>query len=417
MQFTRRGLIHAGTLSFAALTLRQSDARSLHGFVPPPLYEGLVATRSFLMQNRDSTNKQVMSRKVHISTETLTSIRVGFAGFVASQPDFGIGASSTIAASIEYPSGTFTQLLFSGSASGTIPDLGVLYSDYVSVSIPASTPFWLRAFVTSTAGVLFYSGRNTFYGEAAAYAVSGLTDQTMGGTITDSGANKVYTASAILGLTRNASAVVLGDSISTGAGGDGTGAQNGTGSVAGGFDDRSGIIAQSFPATFPFLKLDMGSDNATNFISFGGIGRKLFIQKSSHIICQLGVNDFGTLGKTSAQLISALQGIFALGRADQKIIQSTITPNSTSTDGWATLGNQTTINPTGHSTFNSALRAGTTGLSLAGYYDLASVVESSSNSDLWAVNGVSGFGTADGLHPNAYSRFVSSGLVTTPVWP
>lgn len=372
--------------------------------------DGLVATRAGVMNNRDTVNKQAMSRKVHISTEALTSIRIIFPGFCVGLPDFGVGAASTITASIEYPSGTFSQLKFSGSASGTIPDLGILSSDYLAVSIPAFTLFWVRIFVSSTAGVLYNTQLNTFYGEACAFAVSGLSDLTMGGTITDSGLVRVNMASAIVGRTSNPSAIVVGDSICVGAGSDGTGNQNTAGSTAAGYDGRLGIICQSFSTTFPFLNLGTGSESATNWNAHA-LGRNQLIRLSKYFICQLGVNDFGNLSKTAAQTISALQGIYSLTDPLQKRYQSTITPQSSSTDSWVTTGNQTAVNQTAHAGFNSSLRAGTTGLPLTGSYDLASVVESAQDTDLWAVNGVANFGTSDGLHPNAYSRFVNSGLI------
>lgn len=119
----------------------------------------------------------------------------------------------------------------------------------------------------------------------------------------------------------------------------------------------------------------------------------------------------------------------------QRVIQTTITPNTTSTDGWATTGNQTPVNATVESHrvqlndwlrggapmsgglavavgTSGALLAGDTGHPLYGYWEITDNVESARNSGIWKA----GY-TTDGLHPNitginAASIGVNTAIIT-----
>ena len=140
------------------------------------LYEGLVATRARMMGSPPSVgNHQIMMRSAHFATETLTSIRIVFSNFYNANRnggspilDSGRGAAASITASVEYPAGTFTQVKFDGLATGSIPNANVLFSDYMTVSIPSGAQFWVRLFTNNPAGIIFNPWQNTFLGEATA---------------------------------------------------------------------------------------------------------------------------------------------------------------------------------------------------------------------------------------------------------
>lgn len=380
----------------------------------PFSYEGIVASRARTLSTHSTSFQQIMARSAHVATEDLTSVRLAFSNFdYTNISDSGNGALSTITASIEYPAGTFTQLLFSGSSSSSIPSGDLIFSDYVTVSIPNGSTFWVRQFINNSVGLFFNGWRNTFYGEATAVATSGLTDQTMSGTISDTGQGWSLPPTAILGTTINPSVIIAGDSISVGFGGGG---QPQNGALATGFNGKQGIVAQSL-GNIPFLNMGVPGQTATSWIAQATARDKL-IQKGSHLIVQVGVNDLAN-GRTSAQIITSLQGIYALARSGQKIYQTTITPDSTSTDSWATLVNQTTVpNPTTeYAALNTAIRAilaNTTGT-----YDVTSVVENSLNSSLWPVTGAANFATSDGLHPSSvgYNAVVSNNIIGPITWP
>jgi hypothetical protein len=187
-------------------------------------YTGLVATRGRVATNFNGTNKQIMSRTFHVARDTLSSIRLVLGNWYAlsnTSPvtEAGSGAAATFTASIEYPSGTFTQVLFSGSATGNVSDGATLVSDATAVNIPIGATFWVRNFFQSTGGILFtnvmFSGATT---DAAAYNTSGVTDQTMSGTITNRTSGIANPPIAVIGLTRKKSYLLISDSRGYGVG-------------------------------------------------------------------------------------------------------------------------------------------------------------------------------------------------------
>ena len=90
--------------------------------------------------------------------------------------------------------------------------------------------------------------------------------------------------------------------------------------------------------------------------------------------------------------------------------QSTVTPFTSSSDGWASTANQTaSAGSTERITFNDAVRAGISGL--LGYFEVADQVESARNSQKWKVPGY----TTDGIHATntGYLAIKTSGAVAT----
>ena len=70
-------------------------------------------------------------------------------------------ATIIVRASIEYPSGTFRQLLFDGKKDTRIDSGGYVETDSLDIDIPADTVFWVRTFaVASEAGGLDLTSKN-----------------------------------------------------------------------------------------------------------------------------------------------------------------------------------------------------------------------------------------------------------------
>lgn len=379
-------------------------------------YEGLVASRLRMIQSNapDTTNKYMMARSAHVATDNLTSIKLAFSNFynagnlaTGSIADIGLGASATITASVEYPAATFTQVTFSASATGTILDIGILLSDYLTVNIPFGATFWVRTFWHNTAGCLYNAWQNSFLGEATALSATVISDQTMSGTITNSGSFS-YPPIAILGITRTASVIIVGDSI--GAGYNDT---EDSSASATGYNAKIGLVARSLGTT-PFLNLSVAAESANNFLT-DATARKLLIPKGSSLITQLGTNDVA--GLTPAQLLAKLQAIWALASSGQKLYQTTITPNTSTSDGWTSGAGQTpAASNSTRITFNTNVRAILSGAT--GYYDLDSAVESSLNSGLWIFSPSPPY-TGDGLHPNTagYAVVQAANLIPTATYP
>jgi hypothetical protein len=390
-----------------ARNLRLSPSVSRISAAP---YLGQVATRSAVANFMTAANTQFNSRTSHTMRTAVSSFQVVFPNWYVdgSFVEVGPGADATITASIEYPAGTFTQIKFSGSASGTVPNGGNLISDPISLSIPSGGQFFIRTFWNNPAGIFFLYANsadpvgtflaNNYTGEAMDVAASGLTDMTLGGTITDNAPAAAYRPVAIIGTTTQPSVLLLGDSRQFGIGN-----AEGAGSAA---NVPQGEWAGSIDPLFGYINCGIPADQANLFVASSPANRLALGQYCSHIGCEYGINDLDLSGFTSSQLIATIQSIISLFPG-KPFFQSTLDP-------YANPGNTAPGIPAANTqriAFNTALRNGTTGLTgLTAMFDIASVTESSLNSGLW----VSSYST-DYLHPNSigYPAITSSGVINT----
>lgn len=366
-------------------------------------YEGLGATRAGILNSQLTlANQQGMVRSGHIATDDLRKLKLAFANFatVTMLPDEQTQGVETLTASIEYPaqSGKFTAVTFNGGyTSVTIPAGGVAFSDWITPPglIGINTKVDIRYWSNNPTGFFFYSARDAANDDLAAFSGSQV-DQTMGGTITNQNSNSGR-PTALIGMTTKASVITIGDSIDWGQTDDST--------IA---DFRKGEVARNFPTTLAFLNVSSPALAAADIVAKSP-GRKQFYYLASHVISELGVNDFYPGNKTSAQVTTALVSQFALFPPNAAIIQGTITPETTSTDSWATTGMQTISTCSGaclnsnanRITFNTSLRSGSIG-SLRGFFEYVWLVESAHDSGLWQVDGTAFKYTPDGIHPSVF---------------
>jgi hypothetical protein len=137
-------------------------------------------------------------------------------------------------------------------------------------------------------------------------------------------------------------------------------------------------------------------------------------------VSQGGHNDLYIGIRTAAQLATDLQTFYALpGIVGKPIVQTTIPPKTTSTDGWITVANQTAnASRPAAITFNNTERAGVPNVSAVADTDRvlsAYDAVANDNTKLDAPEGVAI--TGDGAHPNraGYWRVQSSGMVQAAV--
>lgn len=369
-------------------------------------YVGAVATRNIVPNGRAAASKQLMSRRWHKASVDISALKIIVPNWnvttSASGVELGVGASATTTASIEYPAGVFTQLTFSGSATGTIANGSSLTSDYANVSIPSGATFYTRIYYTSTAGIVFSTTgvvgkllQDTARGDAFNYGASGIVDQTMGGTITGPDTPHVtFSPLAIIGVTNEPSVCVIGDSI--GFGYDDTPDASGD----------MGMVARAIGPTFAYLNMSVSSDRANWWVS-NHTQRLALTSYCSHIINELGFNDLFGAGRTVAQVQGDLETIWGL--FSKPVYQTTVTPRTTSTDGWTTTTNQTTTaGESNRTTLNDWIRAGQP--DVTAYFETADVMETARNSGIWKA----GY-TNDGSHPiqSSYITVQNSGAIAT----
>lgn len=364
----------------------------------PVTYTGQVATRTYLPDFSNTTNKQMRGRSAHIAMDTITAPTLRFPNFYvdgfgggATYAELGLGAASTITASIEYPLGTFTQVLFSGVSTGTIPNLSYL-DGTCTVNIMKGDVFYVRYFINNTAGIVFCLGEsapsvnvpgNYQFGDVLDSAVSGLTDNTLGGAYTTTSGASRYSPIVIAGTTALPSVLVIGDSKSYG--------ENDIGDGSGNVGEIQRWLSPYFAnANWGIRGRDAGQFVANSTVQIAAAGTFF-----THLINENGVNGFihGESAATVATNNDALANLFPT----LKKYIVTILPVATTTDNYATLVNQTTAAyNAGRVTENTRRR--TIPAPWLGCFDSAAAVESSLNSGL-VTPALGYFNSTTSVHP------------------
>ena len=382
----------------------------------------------------DSTNKQMMGSTPLIARGAIQYVGCEFPNFwmspssPANGQEHGVGAATTLRASIEYPAGTFTQLTFGGSSFVVVPDSGCAQSDLVALNIPEGAVFFVRYFFQNSAGII-YNGQNqspVAGGPATfTFAVSGLSDLTMGGVISDTGLGFGYSPYVVFGITdKPAPAVAMvGDSR-----------------IHGEYDvSRPFSIAATpewltgydrvFGKFFASANYGIDGESIPTFIAGSTQTQRLIKKYFTHVVADYGTNDiFGINSSTLADVQGWCRQFCALW-GNIPVFWLTVNPYTTSTDNFATATNQSTktitnsvgtLKETIRQGFNTWLRTGTFkdangtpgwGIpNLKGVFDIAAIMEVNSsntltlNGGLWLANGL-----ASGSGAYCYYDAVSAG--------
>lgn len=370
-------------------------------------YTGLVATRCKAPTAGGFTPKSHMARTIHTARSAITQIGAAFANWYCSgTAELPGGGPCTITASVEYPlGGTITRLTFGGSNTGTANDFCTLASDLVTLAIPAGAQFAIREYrIYAGAGAVCFTGftGNSSIGPDSAagdcYVYTGAVDLTgSSGSFASTDSVSYAPPVAVFGPTTAPCYALIGDSRVEGY----QDTPNGNLYV--------GELARAVGPLRAFTNLAKYGESVSTVAGTGFAQRAAIAAKyCSHIICNYGVNDLFS-GTSAPQLLKYLTGLRQQFPA-QWFYQTTIDPETTSTDSWATTTNQTTVNSgdeTAREQVNNFLRSGIG--CFDGVFDTSSVVESGLNTGKWKAPGY----TADGVHGNAtsYGLIASSGVI------
>lgn len=353
------------------------------------------------------------SRRVVTFPNGVRNLRVVFVNWYSrtTDPKEQPGAADlTIKCSIEQSGLTAPVLLtFNGNPQVTIKPWGSVISDPIGIDCePGDTLAFRTHWTVPVPGTDTYPAN---WLPVTPVTVEGWTAGDATGTndavVNANAANYLVSPSAYLGTPASSSpilsVVAVGDSIAFGQG-DSVG---------------FGFVRRATDDTTPLLRLAQGSDSATAFLISGQ--RRLALAAGNGGICAYGRNDVNqatTLDTTRENLIAIWKRLAGRG---MKVWQTTVTPQTNSTDAWATTANQTIVTTNDRETKRlqlnawirdgapmlnglavasgssaaGTLRAGDKGHPLEGYFETADTVESARDSGLWAPNL-----TADGIHPN-----------------
>lgn len=228
----------------------------------------------------------------------------------------------------------------------------------------------------------------------------------------------VYTPGFLLiqDLDGGKSIISIGDSITYGIG-EGAAGSGANGDCQGDANCNSGLVARYVVETLGHNHVNFGrSTDGFKFLATSSNWKYrqagLTLANPTHVLSANGQND---LNQTNAATITNANTTYSLIHAAVPgipVIQFCIKPNSTSTDAFATVANQTAGTGSGNSTTNRGkfnnLSVRNLAMGNAGFIDANPILENgyvegntATETSLWIATGTADGYTADGIHPNS----------------
>lgn len=391
-------VVRAGSaLQFAAGTLSASITPTLAGISNKmlplcrqrPCSDGL----NYIASGSSSNTGNARSFFFAPANSAVTDIVLRFPGFYEGQPEANNLLAYTVTASIEYPIGTFTQVTFGGSTAQIVTPGKVIYSsDPCPVYIPAGAKAAVKTFFSWTTGVanlvLASLGNNGCNGEWWTVGV-GVADHTMDATVlttsftVGAGGRGVGSPGfAIYGQLASAVPIVglIGDSITQGV-------KDFPDPVYGGLAVERGLRSQ-----LPVVNVARQAETFATYQTRTDGRNRLLVNACTHLLFFMGRNDVSaalTSAQIQAALVKAINPYLARG---MKVWTATVTPISTSSDAWATSGNQAVQNAgqdVNRLAYNAFLRSSYASVGLSGVFDWAHVVDPG-DTGIWLADGTAG---------------------------
>lgn len=322
----------------------------------------------------------------------------------------------TVRAAIERPDGTKIPVFFNGSRDVLIQPGANAVSDPVAVDVKyddASAFIYSRTYVTVTSGQKFPLNQYVITASNSQDQLdigTSTTDKTLSGTGASAAAQGygplVVLANRPPASRRKPLVAIVGDSIPWGNDDTTTGTDAGV-------KDRGFVNRALEAAVIPYVKIAAGGDAPSYFNQFTKSQyRRSLIAGAEYAVFYASINRI-RLGDSFATIqADALAMWQFLAARGIKVYACTIGPRTTSTDSWATTGNQTADTYNANRVlFNDWVR--TTPAPLAGYFEIADIMETARNSGIWKTIGASSY-TGDGLHPKtAMHKLMAAGIDTS----
>jgi lysophospholipase L1-like esterase len=303
-------------------------------------------------------------------------------------------------ANITYP------VFFKGSRTGSLDPGGILVSDPLGVYLKTATQnyFYTRTYVSSAnqypLGCVAVAGNNEGFdsgNDDTGYnnATGSFSSQT----------NPMFGPWLVLGVASSRNQPVIGcvgESIMTGAKNN---IQNGS-TITTTSPDVS-FLDVALNNTYPLVKLSKSSDTDTIFSNTRLTnGRHIALSICTHVFVQYGTNNINN-AVSPATIYANLQAICKYIKLfGARVYLCTIPPRTTSSDNWATAGNQTvTANEANRVTLNTSIRGAVADGTADAVVDICTPIEVNSsnvltqNGGIWLSNGTAKHYTPDGIHP------------------
>ncbi|WP_139811901.1 hypothetical protein [Prescottella equi] len=302
--------------------------------------------------------------------------------------------------------GKIYPVTFRGSRDVTVDPGGYITCDPLGVEVAKGETFYTLIYTSSTS----WKPNRISYTSSDSGGFVATTDATASGsTIPADGASGLLAPALVTGVPAKVgqrTVAIAGDSIASGAG-DG---YNGTAHpVALGAPMRAGggYLARALRGRTGTVQVAQPSDLAQNFRKADKHFRRgTLVSSATDAICEYGINDLGASLGHAVVKQELVNTWMVLARRGLRVWQPTLTPYSTSSNGWITTAGQTPFSgaadrvqvndwirdgaPITGSTpaavgasGGSVVRAGQPGHPLHSWWEAADAVESSRNSGRW----------------------------------
>lgn len=351
----------------------------------------------------------------------LTALHIGIEPVYNASAAFGVGASG--AAMIR----KVEQNAAAGiTADIAVPSTGVVVTDRVGIHVDAGGVIGIRAYLPD-AGTPLSRNRlpvsgSAFGGEPAQRGTPTTADNAWSGSLTDNaGQASVWTPHVILGRTldglRRTSVAIVGHSIMAG-----------TTSVSGGSasydtmdaNGNSGWIERTIGVSRPFSTFAKSGDRLKYWLQdYTWKTRRFMLMNAgfTDLILQLEANDFTGASLTVAQYTEFWkQFVDQIIGAGIRVHAVAPSPISTSTDTWASAGNQT--GNAALADWTTYLRASAVSFGCASVIDLAAYTADPASPSKWRTDLNATLGvppTYDGTHmTQAMTEWVAAAGVFAP---
>jgi len=346
----------------------------------------MVADRTAGPNDQNGSYTQSLFRTRHAVFDDTSLLKFIFPNWMISSAAESSAGVATLNASIEYPmgSGNRVPILFNGSQEVSMASLSYAVSDPLDFVIPTGGEFYVYTLYENSSGIItgaLHSEKEVGY-NAWSFANGSLSPSDVNGSTNPAiRTTNYYGPAMILSQTLKPSVALFGTSRTVGSGAD-------VGAIYRG-EIANHLGGQMAYANFAQSGSSGGGAASGNF----DLRAELASLYASGAVISHGTNDLTGVTGNDAVVIGLLEDL--IDKISVPSHLATIAPRSTSTDSWATLGNQTTTAANSNRILvNAAIRAGNVA-GAAGYLEVANGYESSEDSGLWKVNY-----TNDGAHAN-----------------
>lgn len=299
---------------------------------------------------------------------------------------------------VEYPQGVFTPVLFGGNPDCVLSTTTKLRrSDAMGVVLPAGAKFWVHTVHAGASAVLMPVTETPAFASVIGTADAFYDMMDLSSPVHQAGGSATVNfigPSLITGdvaATGAEAVLVVGDSLVYGQGDvTSVGARGSSGAYARKLDENGASYVKYAQKGATLQAYAAGVANV-NYVEFMDLVRAA----TTHVVIQPGINDV-RLARTQANVLADRATLVA-NFPGKSLVQTTLTPRTSSTDAWATVANQTQQtdgNMAQWANINTAIRAAAG----AGLMEVANVVANTPGGTVWATPAGATPPVLDGTH-------------------